>query len=129
MRCLSGASIAGTWRGPPLLDLVSAVGAPGRATHLVAEAGDGHLVPLALADLTGGLLAGERVDGPGGSTDGPGPRLPRVVAPGLDGPHAVKNVVRIDLASLPPGTDPGALGGVESGLPPRVVADAEGVDE
>jgi DMSO/TMAO reductase YedYZ molybdopterin-dependent catalytic subunit len=129
MRCLSGTPITGTWRGPPTLDLFSAVGHTDQATHVVAEAADGHGVSLPVADLVDGVLATERLDSPAADTDPARRRLPRLVAPGLEGPRAVKNVVAIDLTTLPPEREPTELDGIGSELPPRVAPEMEGSDE
>jgi hypothetical protein len=70
---------------------------------LVFETVDGHTACVPLEDMVDGLLALQRLDGasPPTQTD-----MPRVVAPGLDGPHAVKHVQNIEPVSIEPAEDP-----------------------
>jgi hypothetical protein len=103
LRCRSGAWFSKTWRGLPLLGLLEDAAAPADTTHLVVEADDGHTACVPIGDVLEGLLALERSDGERPTrTD----RMPRVVAPGLDGPHAVKNVTRIEAVAFSPEDDP-----------------------
>lgn len=103
LRCRSGARFTKTWEGVLLSQLLDDAAAPADTTHLVVEADDGHTACISVGDVLEGVLAFERIDSEQGTrTQG----MPRVVAPGLDGARAVKNVTRIEPVELSPEEDP-----------------------
>lgn len=104
--CVSGGLITGTWWGVRLEELLERAGVPEETTHLVVTAEDGHAVCLPLFDTTGALVALRRTD------DADEPRAvetPRIVGSDVDGPRAIKNVVRIEPVAVAPGRDPAEL--------------------
>lgn len=100
--CASGRSETARWRGLPIGDLLSRTDLDADATHLLVEGADGFRVCVPLTTVVDGILALERLDD---SSD----RLPRFVAPSLDGTRMVTRVTRIDAKRLSPGTDPSRL--------------------
>lgn len=92
--CLSGGYVDAVWRGVPLMDVVDAVGFPAETTHLVVESRDGYRSCVGIRVAIEGLLAFERNDD----------RLaaPRFLAPEIEGPRAVKDVVALRPVSLDP---------------------------
>lgn len=92
--CASGEWIERTYDGVPFAAVASTVDLPGDTTHLRVTARDGHVACLAVGDVLDGILA---IEGSG---------TPRLVAPGIAGPRAIKRVQRIEALSLPPETDP-----------------------
>jgi len=104
--CVSGGVITGTWRGIVIDELLERVSVPAETTHLVVTAADDHTVCLPIIDLTDALLALSRVDS-SGNEERKG--TPRIVGPSLDGPRAIKNVVRIEPVTLSPDRSPTEL--------------------
>ncbi|WP_435345879.1 molybdopterin-dependent oxidoreductase [Haloarchaeobius sp. HRN-SO-5] len=101
--CLTGGQVDATWRGVPVADLVDAVGLPGETTHLVVESRDGYRSCVEVRVAVEGLLAFER---DGDRLDGP-----RFLAPAIEGPRAVKDVVALRPVSLDPDEDRAAYEG------------------
>lgn len=106
--CSSGDWVEGSWTGVDVADLVDAAGTPDDTTHLVVESDDGYRGCVAIDACLDGLLAlaGE-VDPEASDRDTIDQAgFPRLVAPGLYGPRAVKNVVRLEPVVLAPGENP-----------------------
>jgi hypothetical protein len=95
--CLSGDHVDATWRGVPVGDLLDAVDPPGETTHVVVESTDGYRGCVGVGVAVEGMIALER---DGHTLDGA-----RFLAPGVEGPRAVKQVVSLDPVSLDPGED------------------------
>jgi hypothetical protein len=108
--CHSGHSIEGVWRGVPVAPAVEAARFQPETTHLRATARDGHQVCVpartALAGLFGFVC--ERVDDGRERTEGDTAETPRLVAPDIDSARAIRGLVCIEPAVLPPGEDPRA---------------------
>lgn len=106
--CSSGEWVEGCWAGLEVGDLVEAAGMHDDTTHLVVESDDGYRGCVAVEACLDGLLAlaGE-VDPEASDRDTIDQEgFPRLVAPGLSGPRAVKNVVRLEPVVLAPGEKP-----------------------
>lgn len=95
--CLSEGRRNADWRGVPVADLVDAVDVPPGTTHLVVESRDGYRSCVAVDEVLEGLLALER--------DGARLEHPRFLAPGIEGPRAVKDVVSLTPVALDPDED------------------------
>lgn len=96
-RCSSGDRFSGEWRGVRVADLLH--DAPPETTHVRAVSADGYRAPVAVRDALGAIVATERLDR---DPDG----LPRLVGERVPGPRTVRNLIRIEPVSLPPGADP-----------------------
>lgn len=90
--CLSGGHVDATWCGVPVADLVDVVGLPGETTHLLVESRDGYRSCVAIRAAAEGLLALER--------DGKRLSGPRFLAPAIEGPRAIKDVVGVTPVAL-----------------------------
>ncbi len=111
-RCSSGKQTAGVWTGIPLETLLGAVSAPPATTHLHVVGADEHAALVPIVAALDGILALQRVD------QNPEQRakqadssqnrneIPRVLAPGADSSHMVKQVRSIVGVSLPPDAAP-----------------------
>jgi hypothetical protein len=92
--CASGETIERSYRGVPVRAVLSWVDLPGETTHLLVGARDGHVACVSVPDALDGVLA---LDGSGG---------PRLVAPGILGPRAIKRVERLEAVVLAGDEDP-----------------------
>lgn len=95
--CLSEGRRNADWSGVPVADLIDAVDVPPGTTHLVVESRDGYRSCVAVDVALEGLLALER--------DGARLEHPRFLAPGIEGPRAVKDVAALTPVSLDPDED------------------------
>jgi DMSO/TMAO reductase YedYZ molybdopterin-dependent catalytic subunit len=95
--CLSEGRRNADWWGVPVADLVDAVDVPEETTHLVVESRDGYRSCVSVDVALEGLLALER--------DGASLQHPRFLAPGIEGPRAVKDVAALTPVSLDPEED------------------------
>jgi len=93
-RCASGDRIERTYCGVPVEDVLATVDLPGETTHLRVTARDGHVACLAVTDALDGVLALERAG------------APRLVAPGIAGPRAIKRVHMMEAVALAADDDP-----------------------
>lgn len=96
-RCTSGGLIRATWRGVPLVEVLSAGDPPAETTHVLLESGDGHTACVTVAEATEGLLAVEQ--------DGERLPSPRFVVPDVPGPRTVQGIRRIEAVELGPTED------------------------
>ncbi|MEF8887360.1 MAG: hypothetical protein V5A30_06090 [Haloarculaceae archaeon] len=108
--CRSGRTIEGTWSGVPVAPAVEAAGFPPETTHLRATARDGHQVCVPVRTGLAGLLGFvcEHVDDGRDGKESDTAETPRLVAPDIDSARAIRGLVRLEPAALPPGEDPRA---------------------
>ncbi|WP_353635433.1 molybdopterin-dependent oxidoreductase (plasmid) [Halobacterium sp. NMX12-1] len=105
-RCTSGDWVEAAWTGVDLAAALDAAGVPAETTHLVVESDDEYRVCLPVADCLDALVAFDGETEP--ESDRPTANegtFPRVVAPGIDGPHTPKNAARIEPVALDAGED------------------------
>jgi len=101
--CASGDRYVAAWEGVPIGPLLERASVPPETTHLTVESAVGYRVCVPIGRALEGLLAFAR-DGESLSTlEGFDTRF---VAPGIGGPKAVKDVARLETATLPPSADP-----------------------
>ncbi|AXR78630.1 molybdopterin-dependent oxidoreductase [Natrarchaeobaculum sulfurireducens] len=101
--CASGDRYAAVWAGVPIVALLEHASVPPETTHLLVESDVGYRVCVPITRALEGLLAFAR----DGETLATLERFDtRFVGPEIGGPKAVKDVVRLETATLPPGADP-----------------------
>lgn len=96
-KCLSEGRRDADWQGVPVGDLVDVADVPSGTTHIVVESRDGYRSCVPVGVALDGLLALER--------DGVRLESPRFLAPGIEGPRAVKDVAAVTPVSLAPDED------------------------
>ncbi|MFC6718338.1 molybdopterin-dependent oxidoreductase [Natrialbaceae archaeon GCM10025810] len=101
--CLSGSRTSHVWCGAAIDDVLERAPIPDRTTHVLVESTDGYRVCVDVETALRGLLAFARDGDP----------LPdvadhetRFVTADVDGPRTVKDVARLEAATLSPGEDP-----------------------
>jgi hypothetical protein len=93
-QCSSGERIERRYRGVPVEAVMGTVALPGETTHIRVRARDGHVACIAITDALDGILG---LDEAG---------APRLVAPGIAGPRAIKRIHLMEAVALAADDDP-----------------------
>jgi DMSO/TMAO reductase YedYZ molybdopterin-dependent catalytic subunit len=101
--CASGTRHTATWRGVPVIELLSVADVSDKTTHLLVESEDGYRICVDIYAALDGLLAFFRDGIPIAAQE---PYETRFIAPDIDGARTVKAVAVVEALQLAAGTDP-----------------------
>ena len=104
--CASGIRHTATWRGVPVIELLSAADVPDETTHVLVESEDGYRICVDIYAALDGMVAFFRDGTPIAAHE---PYEARFIAPDIEGARTAKAVAVLEARHLDAGTDPETL--------------------